>query len=192
MFRKKCRICVSARSYDGSESADAEGESAKVGSLCFVFDDGGSWTTPVAQNVWKVKSFTDKPVFAAKKTTVTKVMPIHGNEEVLSGTVTLDLCISPNGSVAPTLVIEGEDLDGEFYGKLAARKTDLIVTSHVMSEDGAAERYVAEVPLVIDKKGLRGFGRAVVELPVSAVDGLVHAEDCEITYCTDAGDWSEE
>ena len=188
---KECRVCVSARSYDGSESADAEGESAKVGSLCFVFDDGGSWTTPVAQNVWKVKSFTDKPVFAAKKTTVTKVMPIHGDEDVLEGTVTLDLGISPNGSVAPTLVIEGKDLDGEFYGKLAARKTDLVVMNHMTSEDGGTERYVAQVPLVIDKKGLRGFGRAVVELPVSA-DGLIHEEDCVITDCTDAGDWSEE
>ena len=134
------------------------------------------------QNVWKVKGFGDLPVFAEKKTVVSRTMEIHGDEEVENGTSTITLVLDQKGGVSATLVEEGVDRGTPFRDRFAF-KGDLIVIER-WEEEG--ERfYEAEVPLVI---GSLATAHVDVTMRVSP-DGKVHADGCEITEWTDFGDW---
>ncbi len=136
------------------------------------------------QNVWKVKGFENLPVFAEKKTVVSKTMEIHGDDEVESGTSTITLTIDQKGGVSATLVEEGIDKGVPFRDRIAF-KSDLIVIEYWESE---GERfYEAEVPFVI---GNLATAHVDVTMRVSP-DGKVYADGCEITEWTDFGDWGE-
>ena len=167
---RECRFCIEQNNHDGGVGG---------GMLSLVDADGAEIT--LYQNVWKVKGFENLPVFAGKKTVVSKPLEIHGDDTVI-GTSTLTLTFDQKGAVSGTLTDEGTE-EGKPFSERFAFKSDLIVTRHWTDESG--EYYEAEVPLVI---GSFATARAVVKMRVLP-DGKVHADGCEITNCTDFGDW---
>ena len=134
------------------------------------------------QNVWKVKGFENLPVFAEKKTVVSRTVEICGDEEVEDGTSTITLVLDRKGGVSATLVEEGIDRGVPFRDRFAF-KGELIVIERW--EEGGERFYEAEVPLVI---GNRATAHVDVTMRVSP-DGKVYADGCEITEWTDFGDW---
>jgi len=166
VFGRSIRLYIEPQNYrsDGSQT------------IGVVYAEGCIYAP---QNIWKVKGFADKPVFAANKTAVSKTLEIHG-DPATTGTSTLTLTIQPNGKVSALLVDEGIDNGEEFCDKTSA-KSELMVTEHLADPNC----YYAEVPLV----GKGWVMTARVVLPVSA-DGKIHAEDCAIIYVTDFADWS--
>ena len=165
---RACRFCIEQNNDDGG----VEGGMVSM--------DGADLI--LYQNVWKVKGFEDLPVFAEKKTGVSKTLEIHGDDAVI-GTSTLTLTFDQKGTVSGTLTDEGTE-EGKPFRERVAFKSDLIVTHHWTDESG--EYYEAEVPLVI---GNIATIRAVVKMRVSPADGKIHADGCTITSCTDFADW---
>lgn len=164
------RFCIEQNNYDGG-----------IGGGMISAGDIG---ITLYQNVWKVKGFEYLPVFAEKKTVVSKTMEIHGDDEVESGTSTLTLAIDQKGGVSATILDKYVEMGRSFSDKLAF-KGDLIVTGYFEDDKGVG--YVAEAPLVI---GNLGTVRIVVKMRVSS-DGKIWSAGCEITECTDTGDWGE-
>ena len=167
---RECRFCIEQNNHDGGVGG---------GMISLVDADGAEIT--LYQNVWKVKGFENLPVFAEKKTVVSKPLEIHGDDTVI-GTSTLMLTFDQKGAVSGTLTDEGTE-EGKSFSERFAFKSDLIVTRHWTNESG--EYYEAEVPLVI---GNLATARAVVKMRVLP-DGTAHAAGCEITDCTDFGNW---
>ena len=165
---RACRFCIEQNNDNGG----VEGGMVSM--------DGADLI--LYQNVWKVKGFEDLPVFAEKKTGVSKTLEIHGDDAV-SGNSTLTLTFDQKGTVSGTLTDEGTE-EGKPFRERVAFKSDLIVTHHWTDESG--EYYEAEVPLVI---GNIATIRAVVKMRVSPADGKIHADGCTITSCTDFADW---
>ena len=165
---RACRFCIEQNNDDGG----VEGGMVSM--------DGADLI--LYQNVWKVKGFEDLPVFAEKRTGVSKTLEIHGDDAV-TGTSTLTLTFDQKGAVSGTLTDEGTE-EGKPFRERVAFKSDLIVTLHWTDESG--EYYEAEVPLVI---GNIATIRAVVKMRVSPADGKIHADGCTITSCTDFADW---
>ena len=165
VFGRSIRLYIEPQNYrpDGSQT------------IGVVYAEGCIYAP---QNIWKVKGFADKPVFAANKTAVSKTLEIHG-DPATTGTSTLTLTIQPNGKVSALLVDEGIECGEAFLDKASA-KSELIVTEHFSGPNC----YYAEVPLV----GKGWVMTARVGLPVSA-DGKIYAEDCAIIYVTDFADW---
>ena len=143
--------------------------------------DVGGVDVTLYQNVWKVKGFEGLPVFAERRTVVSKTMEIHGVVGVY-GTSTLTLTIDPKGGVAATFIEEGVEF-GEPFRERTVFKGDLIVTRR--GTDGGMDCYVAVIPFVV---GNFAVMEADVTMRVSP-DGKVYADGCEITDCTDLGDW---
>ena len=164
------RFCIEQNNYDGGIG----------GGMISARDIG----ITLYQNVWKVKGFENLPVFAEKNTVISKTMEIHGDDEVESGTSTLTLAIDQKGGVSATILDKYVEMGRSFSDKLAF-KGDLIVTGYFEDDKGVG--YVAEAPLVI---GNLGTVRIVVKMRVSS-DGKIRSEGCEITECTDTGDWGE-
>ena len=158
VFGRSIRLYIEPQNYrsDGSQT------------IGVVYAEGCIYAP---QNIWKVKGFADKPVFAANKTAVSKTLEIHG-DPATTGTSTLTLTIQPNGKVSALLVDEGVENGEEFCDKTSA-KSELIVTEHLADPNC----YYAEVPLV----GKGWVMTAGVDLPVRP-DGKIYAEDCEIYY----------
>ena len=77
---------------------------------------------------------------------------------------------------------EGID-QGKPFRERTAFKGDLIVTGYFEDDKGVG--YVAEAPLVI---GNLATIRVVMKMRVSS-DGKIWSAGCEITECTDVGDW---
>ena len=167
---RECRFCIEQNNHDGGVGG---------GMISLVDADGAEIT--LYQNVWKVKGFENLPVFAEKKTVVSKPLEIHGDDTVI-GTSTLMLTFDQKGAVSGTLTDEGTE-EGKSFSERFAFKSDLIVTRHWTNESG--EYYEAKVPLVI---GSFATACAVVKMRVLP-DGKVHADGCEITDCTDFGNW---
>ncbi len=170
------RFCIEQNNCDGG-----------IGGGMIYSDDMGGIT--LCQNVWKVKGFEGLPVFAEKNTVVSKTMEIHGDDEVKNGTSTITLTIDQKGGVSATLVDEGVynkfvfGRDGVQFRDRLAFKGDLIVTRYYEDDDGG--RYEAEVPFVIGN-----FATAHVDVTMRvSPDGKIWSEGCEITECTDLGDW---
>ncbi len=170
VFGRSRRLYISPGDYclDGSQ---------KIGRVLLEDD---TFAFCLWQNIWKVKGFADKPVFAANKTAVSKTLEIHG-DPATTGTSTLTLTIQPNGKVSALLVDEGID-NGERFRDVIAAKGELIVKHHFA--DSYTDHYVTKVPLT----GKGWVMTARVGLPVSA-DGKIYAEDCAIIYVTDFADW---
>ena len=163
------RFCIEQNNYDGGIG----------GGMISARDIG----ITLYQNVWKVKGFENLPVFAEKNTVISKTMETHGDDEVGSATSTLTLAIDQKGGVSATLLEKYVKMGRSFSNKLAF-KGDLIVTGYFVDDDGGC--YEAEAPFVI---GNLGTIRVVMKMRVSA-DGKIWSAGCEITECTDAGDWN--
>ena len=166
---RSCRFCIEQNNYDGG----VEGGMISM-------DNSADLT--LYQNVWKVKGFEGLPVFAEKKTVVSTIQAIHGDNAV-EGSSTLTLTVDQKGTVSGTLIDEGTEAGKPFRERFAF-KADLIVTHHGTDEVGAY--YEAEVPIAL---GNIATLRAVVKMRVSSADGKVHADGCTITSCTDFADW---
>lgn len=168
------RLYLAAKDYNGE---------VKIGRI---YAEDEDFALDLAQNIWKLKGFTDKPVFAQKTVTLSKTLEIHGDPEA-EGTSTLTLVLNQNGTVSFTMLDEGRDFigsethpDGVAFLDRISGKGDLIVTGR--DETGV---YTATIPVSFDG----GLMKVEVRLGVGA-DGKVNADACEITFCDDFADWS--
>lgn len=158
---RTCRFFLHGENGDG------------IGSIIWEFEDGGV-CIELHQNIWKVKGFKPLPVFAEKKTVVTKTLDIHGSDGTV-GTSTLTLAIDANGAVSATLVEKGVERGKPFHDKYAF-KGDLTI-DWIESWDGGISFCSAKIPFVI---GTTAVMRVDMEM-YTGVDGKIHAEGCIIT-----------
>ena len=158
---RTCRFFLHGENGDG------------IGSIIWEFEDGGV-CIELHQNIWKVKGFKPLPVFAEKKTVVTKTLDITGSDGTV-GTSTLTLAIDANGAVSATLVEKGVERGKPFHDKYAF-KGDLTI-DWIESWDGGISFCSAKIPFVI---GTTAVMRVDMEM-YTGVDGKIHAEGCIIT-----------
>ena len=158
---RTCRFFLHGENGDG------------IGSIIWEFEDGGV-CIELHQNIWKVKGFKPLPVFAEKKTVVTKTLDITGSDGTV-GTSTLTLAIDANGAVSATLVEKGVERGKPFHDKYAF-KGDLTI-DWIESWDGGISFCSAKIPFVI---GTTAVMRVDMKM-YNGEDGKIHAENCEIT-----------
>ena len=157
--KKSFRLYVAPAAYGKDEDGLTVGEIRAE-------DEG--FELDFQQNIWKLKAFDDKPVFAERKTVIEREFKIE-SEDGTEVATTLTLTLHSSGKVDAVLA-ENE--------VKASAKSTLVVTRHNV---GANENcYEADIPLVLGKTAVMAVK---VKLHV-ADDGEIHAEDGEIIYAT--------
>ena len=142
----------------------------------------------LTQDIYKIKGFSDRPVFAEKNVNISISRPYPGMyHELMNGRRDVTLTISRAGAVT-IKYFEDYIEDGERVVNKGSYKANMVVTRHVKT--AAEEYYLAEIPFHIWNKNIAvSFG---LKLPVSS-DGKVHERDCDFTSILgiDIGDFDE-